>query len=103
MQGRLRWVVSAVCCIVGGSAKLKSTMEHELKCWPEYFTAVWNFTKPFEIRKNDRNFQVGDTLKLREWEPATETYTGAWVTRQVSFITLFPEGLRDGYVCMGLK
>ena len=43
-------------------------MKHELKILPEYFKPVKDGIKNFEIRKNDRNFQVGDTLILKEWD-----------------------------------
>jgi hypothetical protein len=49
---------------------------HELKCWPEYFDAVESNLKPFEIRKNDRGFRQHDLLRLREWLPHTEQYSG---------------------------
>ena len=41
-------------------------MIHELKIQSEYFVAVNNKTKTFEIRKNDRDFKVGDKILLRE-------------------------------------
>lgn len=78
-------------------------MVHELKVWPEYFISIWEHRKTFEIRLNDRDFKAGDTLDLREWDPSTNRYTGAWLMREVIYITPFPAGLRDGYVCMGLK
>jgi hypothetical protein len=47
-------------------------MEHTLKTDHEVFQAVWEAKKTYELRKNDRNFQVGDTLDLAE-----TVYTGA--------------------------
>jgi hypothetical protein len=44
-------------------------MEHILKTLPEYFAAVEDGSKTFELRKNDRDFRVGDTLLLMECKP----------------------------------
>lgn len=33
---------------------------HKLKILPEYYNAQIEGKKNFEIRKNDRNYQVGD-------------------------------------------
>jgi hypothetical protein len=38
---------------------------HELKCVEPYFTDIITGMKSFEVRKNDRDFQVGDILHLR--------------------------------------
>ena len=40
--------------------------------------------KLFEIRKNDRNFQVGDVLLLKEWDNIK--YTGREVGAMVRYI-----------------
>jgi hypothetical protein len=37
-------------------------MKHELKTWTEYYNAVFDGNKTFEVRKNDRNYQVDDVL-----------------------------------------
>ena len=42
--------------------------EHILKTWPEPFEAIIEGKKTFEFRKDDREFEVGDTLVLKEWE-----------------------------------
>lgn len=67
----------------GGS---REPVTHELKTWPEYFQAVSDGTKTFEHRVNDRGFKVGDTLYLREWNPATSAYTGRETLRLVTYI-----------------
>jgi hypothetical protein len=51
-------------------------MEHELKIWPQYYCRVADGSKTFEVRDNDRAFQPGDTVKLREWDPEPENSTG---------------------------
>lgn len=43
-------------------------MKHELKIWPQYYCRVADGSKTFELRKNDRGFQPGDTVRLREWD-----------------------------------
>jgi len=80
---------------------------HELKCWDTYFQAVANRTKPFDIRKNDRNFQSGDILWLREWLVEENRYSGRSLYATVTLILskFAPEGfdvIVPGYVVMGL-
>lgn len=51
---------------------------HELKCWPMYFSEIQQGRKTFEMRSTaDRQFQAGDQLFLREWDPSTKQYTGS--------------------------
>jgi hypothetical protein len=42
---------------------------HDLKTWPGSFNALLDGRKTYEVRKNDRYYQVGDELHLREWSP----------------------------------
>ena len=73
-------------------------MIHELKIKPEYFAAVVSGDKTFEIRNNaDRNFQVGDTLLLWEWD---EGFTSQTAERTVSYITDFEQ--KPGDVVLGM-
>lgn len=76
---------------------------HELKCHPGPFRAVRNRIKTFEIRKNDRNFQMGDTLILREYDPRKGVYTGEGVMRAITYILEGGQyGLQEGYIAMAL-
>jgi Domain of unknown function (DUF3850) len=68
-------------------------MRHELKSWPKYFGVVLDGTKTFEIRKNDRNFQVGDGLLLKEWDPETTFYSGRTILVSVPYIATHCQAL----------
>jgi hypothetical protein len=57
------------------STQEDQSMIHSLKCWPEYFQAIKSGKKTFEIRYNDRNYQVGDFLELHEFDPEENRYT----------------------------
>lgn len=76
---------------------------HRLKTWPGPFKAVKCGLKPFEIRKNDRDYKDGDILVLDEWNPNTGKYTTAEapIVRLVTHL-LTGFGLQDGYVALGL-
>lgn len=47
-------------------------MRHELKILPQYYCRVADGTKTFEVRNNDRGFQPGDTVVLKEYDPNTK-------------------------------
>ena len=75
-----------------------------LKTWIEYFEAVLTDQKLFEVRKDDRNFKVGDILILQEWDNTKQKYTGREAHREVSYIFRSRSfGVQDGYVVMSLK
>lgn len=76
---------------------------HELKTWPDLYDNVAIGIKPFEVRKNDRDYKSGDTLILRRFDPATNTYTGEQVEKTVTCILYGGQfGIAEGYCVMGL-
>lgn len=97
---------------------------HQLKVIPPYFDEVASGRKTFEVRKNDRAYQRGDILELREWHPdQTSTYNpcpycGHWrsevghyaqdqppIAREVTFVYSGDprfSGLELGHVVLGL-
>jgi len=84
-------------------------MEHELKCWPEYYDAVDCGDKTFEIRKWDRPYREGDTIILRRYSPYIEDYTGQQMRLKITYLldlTYLPSDNRPhfaGYVAIGFK
>ena len=79
----------------------RTPMLHNLKILPQYFDAVVSNVKHFELRKDDRDYQGGDFLVLREWE--NEEYTGRETGFKIEYILRgCPEyGLMDGYCIIG--
>lgn len=73
--------------------------EHVLKIYSKYFDAVVKGTKTFEIRENDRNFQVGDILVLLEINEKKKE-TGNSIVKEVTYITNFMQ--RENYVVLGI-
>ncbi|MGO3604927.1 MAG: DUF3850 domain-containing protein [Enterococcus malodoratus] len=89
---------------------------HELKLNTDYFSAVEAGRKRFEIRKNDRDYQVGDLLALSSFEngsyrrwASTMNHVGNdpvgiheadTILMTVAYITDYEQ--KDGYVVMSI-
>lgn len=73
---------------------------HKLKITPQYFKDIVN-DKNFEIRKNDRDFKVGDMVTLQEFLDGK--YSGFEKTVTIKYVLKdCPQfGLQDGYCIFG--
>jgi hypothetical protein len=58
------------------------------------------------VRNDDRGFRVGDTLRLREWDPTDIGYSGRETERTITYILKAKDcpahGLTAGFVVLGL-
>ncbi len=61
----------------------------EKKVWPEYFEKILAGEKRFELRLNDFEVGKGDILMLREWDPATRSYSGRTIEKKVAGVSKF--------------
>lgn len=78
-------------------------MIHELKISPKYFEDVRNGMKRFELRRDDRDFKVGDLITLKEYENGS--YTGREIKNMpIVYILRNAQeyGLKAGYCILGL-
>lgn len=83
-------------------------MIHALKTTPKYFEDVISGKKPFEVRRNDRDFREGDFAALNEYDPDStaaerDRYTGRSALFRISYVLDSPEYCKEGYVVLGLE
>lgn len=76
---------------------MRRSIKHELKILPKYYDAVISGIKTFELRRDDRDFQVGDWIVLREWSDGE--YTGRETAYGITYVLRnVPDyGLQEGY------
>ena len=74
--------------VIGQRREMVTTMAktHILKCWTEYFDRVWFGDKLFEYRVNDRDYQEGDEVVLRDWDKFEKRYLSRYCTARVGYI-----------------
>jgi hypothetical protein len=78
-------------------------LTHPLKVWPRFIPALADGSKTFEARRDDRNFQIGDTLSLYGWDPDTGLETGWRQTRTVTYKLSGPAfGIEADFCILGL-
>jgi hypothetical protein len=85
-------------------------MKHVLKSWPRFFSEIITGRRTHELRNDDRQFSIGDSLHLEEFDPQSQRYTGRSVDAVVTSLT--SEGcpcaesdnaLASGFVIMSIK
>lgn len=76
---------------------------HRLKLSTQYFEDVKSGRKNFEIRFNDRSYDVNDILLLEEYDSLDKTYKDGFVVKRVKYTLADTEYVKEGYVALGLE
>ncbi len=72
----------------GSTTSSVAVTTHELKCWPPFFEAIIEGRKTHDLRRaDDRTFRVHDLIRLREFDPKSEHYTGREQTVEITYMT----------------
>lgn len=88
--------------VIGVLIMDRKPMIHELKILPEYFNEVQSHNKQFELRKDDRDYRVGDWILLKEFENGSYTGRECGCFGITYILRNCPEyGLADGYCILG--
>ena len=82
-------------------------MVHRIKLSEDFAEAVLNGDKSFEIRKNDRGYQKGDTVIFKVVERggmAMEVFNHplSGIEFEITYV-ISGWGLQDGYVVFGIR
>lgn len=79
-------------------------MNHSLKTLPKYFQRVKDREKTFEIRKNDRDFQVGDEVELVYYNPEDEREYNEPIYLEITYVFNGGQyGIDPEYCVFGFK
>ncbi|WP_348922155.1 DUF3850 domain-containing protein [Enterococcus rotai] len=72
---------------------------HIIKTLPVFFEASLEGIKPFEIRKNDRGYEVGDFVRLREFDGGK--LTGREIVGEITYLTDYEQ--KEDYIVFGYE
>lgn len=76
-------------------------VEHDVKTESKFFKDSKSGIKPFELRKNDRDYKAGDFMKMREYKDGE--WTGEIIRKEITYVLEDFEGLKPGYCILGVK
>jgi hypothetical protein len=79
---------------------VKDDRRHKLKLAKMFFEDVRLGRKSFELRKNDRDYQIGDILELREMDNGEPT--GRVIEKKITYILEGFAGLKEDYCILAL-
>lgn len=80
-------------------------MTHAVKTWIPFFKAQESGEKLFELRKDDRPYEVGDYFLSQEFDSTKNKYTGREKRYVISYILREAKmfGLKKGYCILNLQ
>lgn len=80
-------------------------MTHTVKTWSNFYIDQQKGIKLFELRKNDRDYKVGDIFISQEYDHINKKYTGSESVFTIEYILLSSPmiGLKNGYCILQLK
>ncbi|WP_418462073.1 ParB/RepB/Spo0J family partition protein [Frisingicoccus sp.] len=73
---------------------------HEVKIAASYYDDVASGKKRFELRKNDRGYKEGDSLKMLEFKDGK--HTGRTIDADIIYMLEEYTGLQEGYCILGI-
>jgi hypothetical protein len=93
------------------SIKKKWPIVHVVKSWSMFFADILSGDRTSDIRLNDRRYQAGDQMLLKEYDPVKQEYTGREQLVTITYMqqnksnpcAISRDALKDGYVVLSIK
>ncbi|MEQ3500615.1 DUF3850 domain-containing protein [Tenacibaculum sp. SSH1-16] len=76
---------------------------HEVKVKQPFYDDLYFKRKSFEVRKNDRDYEVGDILHLKEFSNQDWQNMQGIFRKVVYLLEGGQYGIENGYVVLGLR
>lgn len=87
-----------------------SVRTHDVKSWTRFFRPIVSGERVHELRRNDRDYRVGDRMHLREYDDVSDTYTGSYCEAAITSITsreipcaVSDQGLNPDYCILSIR
>lgn len=59
---------------------------HTVRCWSDVFPSIMSRDRQFDIRRNDREYAVGDLIEFQEWDDRRQMMTGRVARRYITYV-----------------
>lgn len=79
---------------------VKDDRRHKLKLAKMFFNDMQTGRKPFDLQKNDREYQLGDVIEYREMDNGEPT--GRVIEKEITYILEGFAGLKEDYCILAL-
>lgn len=76
---------------------------HRLKTIQPFFSLIKLGIKTFEVRKNDRDFEIGDYVYLQEYDKILDQYSGHEIKAVITYVLKSFDGLDDGFCVFSFR
>ena len=63
------------------------TIVHHVKSWCHFYKAIKEGRKLHDLCKDDRGYNVGDTIRLHEYDNIEGKFTGESIDVEITYIT----------------
>ncbi len=84
--------------------------EHHVRSWPKFFEPISLGQRAHELRRNDRNYEVGDIVHLHEYLPFEARYTKRMQSVRIQSVTsaeapcaVSDEGLHPDFIIFSIQ